>query len=387
MTEKVNTDIRNYFADNEGKAVSDVLSVMGFNFGGRAQDAGIVIVGLKDFEERKGAQLSAEAVTKRAFAHFKDYKDAQITPFLPPAVMELGNASGFDFELEDRGHLGHEALIAARNQLLAMASQDKRLIAVRPNGLDDAPQVHFDIDREKANARAFPSRTSTPRCKAPSVRSMSTSSPARAAPSVSSCRAMCMTGCRSRIWANGISATRMARWHRSGFVHPRWGIGAQKLERYNGVESIEILGEPAPGVSSGQAMAIMEEYARKLPQGIAFEWTSVSFEQQQSAGQAGTLYLVSIIAVLLCLAALYESWTIPFSVVLAVPLGVLGAIAACLMRGQQNDIYFQVGLLTTVGLATKNAILIVEFARERYDQGATLVQAALQASRSACGLF
>jgi multidrug efflux pump len=321
-------------------------------------------------------------VTGRAFAHFATYKGARITPFLPPAVMELGNASGFDFELEDRGHLGHEKLIAARNQLLAMAAKDPRLMAVRPNGLDDMPQAHFVVDREKAEAQG--------------VSIADINSTLQGSFGQLYVNQFTRSGRTKRVFIQGEPDSRMepddlTKWYLrnnqgqmvplSGVVHIDWKIGAQKLERYNGVEAVEILGQGVPGVSTGQAMEIMKEYASKLPAGIASEWTSVSFEQEQSSGQAGKLYAVSIVAVLLCLAALYESAGVPIAVILAVPLGVLGAVLASLLRGLNNDIYFQVGLLTTVGLATKNAILIVEFAREGYDHGRELVDAAIVAAK------
>ena len=382
MTEKVNDDVRRYFETQEKDNVDSVFTVMGFNFGGRAQNAGMAFVNLKDFDQRPNASQSAQAITRRAFAHFRNYSGAIVTPFMPPAVIELGNATGFDFELEDRGHLGHEALIAARNQLLKLASQDPRLVAVRPNGLEDAPQVTLEIDREKADAMGV-SMADINTTVQGSFGSLYVNQFTR-------------SGRTKRVFIQGEAASRMqttdlSTWFvrndagqmvpLSSFVRATWRIGATKLERYNGVEASEILGEPAPGVSSGQAMAIMEQYAATLPKGIGHEWTSVSFEQQQSAGQAGKLYVVSIIAVLLTLAALYESWAIPIAVVLAVPLGVLGVVVATLGLGLQNDIYFQVGLLTTVGLAAKNAILIVEFARERFDRGSTLAEAAVHAAK------
>jgi multidrug efflux pump len=382
MTEKVNDDVRQYFQTQEKDNVDAVFTVMGFNFGGRAQNAGIAFIDLKDFDQRPNASQSAQAVTRRALAHFRNYNGAIVTPFMPPAVIELGNATGFDFELEDRGHLGHAAVIAARNQLLKLASQDLRLVAMRPNGLEDAPQVTLEIDREKADAMGV-SMADINTTVQGSFGSLYVNQFTR-------------SGRTKRVFIQGEAASRMqtadlSQWFvrnnagrmvpLSSFVRATWRIGAQKLERYNGVEASEILGEPASGVSSGQAMAIMEQYAATLPKGIGHEWTSVSFEQQQSAGQAGKLYVVSIIAVLLCLAALYESWAIPMAVILAVPLGVLGAVVATLGSGLQNDIYFQVGLLTTVGLATKNAILIVEFARERFDRGSTLAEAAVHAAK------
>ncbi|MDR3529957.1 MAG: efflux RND transporter permease subunit [Rhodopila sp.] len=382
MTEKVNDDVRKYFAEHEKDTVDSVLTVMGFNFAGRAQNAGIAILSLKDFDDRPKASQTAQAITQRAFAYFSHYNGAVITPFMPPAVMELGNATGFDFELEDRGHLGHQALVNARNELLKLASKDSRLIAVRPNGLEDAPQVILEIDREKAEAMG--------------VSIADINSTIQGSFGSLYVNQFTRSGRTKRVYIQGEDTSRMQtkdldKWYvrnntgkmvpLSSFVRTSWHMGAQKLERFNGVEAIEILGQPAPGVSSGQAMAIMEQYAATLPKGFGHEWASVSYEQQQSAGQAGKLYLVSIIAVLLCLAALYESWAIPIAVILAVPLGVLGAVVATLGKGLENDIYFQVGLLTTVGLATKNAILIVEFAREFFDKGSSLADAAVHAAK------
>jgi multidrug efflux pump len=382
MTEKVNDDVRQYFQTQEKDNVDSVFTVMGFNFGGRAQSAGMAFIGLKDYDQRPNASQSAQAITRRALAHFRNYSGAIVTPFMPPAVMALGDASGFDFELEDRGHLGHAALVAARNQLLKLASQDPRLVAVRPNGLEDAPQVTLEIDRPAAEAMGV-SMADIKTTVQGSFGSLYVNQFTR-------------RGRTKRVFIQGEAASRMqtkdlSTWFvrnnagqrvpLSSFVRVTWRIGPQKLERYNGVDAFEILGEPAPGVSSGQAMTIMEQDATTLPKGIGHEWTSVSFEQQQSAGQAGKLYAVSIIAVLLCLAALYESWAIPMAVILAVPLGVLGAVVVTLGRGLENDIYFQVGLLTTVGLATKNTILIVEFARERFDQGSALAEAAVHAAK------
>jgi multidrug efflux pump len=382
MTEKVNDDVRAYFLDQEKDAVKSVFTVMGFHFGGRAQNAGFAAVGLKDFDHRPNAAQSAQEVTRRALAHFANYSGAIITPFLPPAVMELGNATGFDFELEDRGHLGHQALVSARNQLLELATKDQDLVAVRPNGLEDAPQAALEIDREKAYAMGV-SMADINTTVEGSFGSLYVNEFTR-------------EGRTKRVFIQGMPESRMQtedlrKWYvrnnlgnmvpLSSFVHVTWSIGAQKLERYNGVESVELLGEPAPGVSTGQAMATVEKYAATLPKGVGYEWTSVSYEQQQSAGQAGNLYLISIIVVLLCLAALYESWTIPVAVLLIVPLGALGSAAGSLIFGLENDIYFQVGLLTTVGLATKNAILIVEFAKEAFEKGSTLADAAVHAAR------
>jgi multidrug efflux pump len=382
LTEKANTKIRNYFLTQEKDSVDAVFTAYGFNFGGRAQNAGFAAILLKNWDARTKASQSAAAITARAYAHFAGYEGAQIVPFLPPPVMELGNASGFDFELENRGGLSHTEFLAARNKLLQMAGADHRLVAVRPNGLEDAPQYVLDIDREKADAFG--------------VTDSDINTTVQAAFGSAYVNQFTLRGRTKRVFLQGEVSARMEpsdlnKWFvrnmrgqevpLSAFVHAEWKLGPQKLERFNGVPSFEILGQPAPGVSTGAAMQIMQDYAAKLPPAIGYEWTSVSYEQQQTAGQATKLYAVSIIVVLLCLAALYESWPIPVAVMLVVPLGVLGAILATLLRGLDNDIYFQVGLLTTVGLATKNAILIVEFAKEHFDAGASLMDAALHASK------
>jgi multidrug efflux pump len=382
LTEKANTDVRNYFLTQEKDSVDSVFTAYGFNFGGRAQNAGFAAILLKDWDARTKASQTASAITARALQHFASYEGAQIVPFLPPPVMELGNASGFDFELEDRGGLSHAVFLAARNKFLAMAGADPRLVAVRPNGLEDAPQYVLDIDREKGDAFG--------------VTDADINTTVQAAFGSAYVNQFTLRGRTKRVFLQGEVSARMEpsdlnKWFvrnirgqevpLSAFVHAEWKLGPQKLERFNGVPSFEILGQPATGVSTGTAMQLMQDYAAKLPPAVGYEWTSVSYEQEQSAGQAGKLYAVSIIVVLLCLAALYESWPIPFAVMLVVPLGVLGAILATLLRGLDNNIYFQVGLLTTVGLATKNAILIVEFAKEHFDAGASLTAAALHASK------
>jgi multidrug efflux pump len=367
---------------HEKDSVKYVFTAYGFNFGGRAQSAGFAAILLKDWNARTKPSQSAQAIVARAYRHFASYEGAQVVPFLPPPVMELGNASGFDFELENRGGLSHAAFLAARNKLLGLAAADHRLVAVRPNGLEDAPQYVLDIDREKADALG--------------VTNADINTTVQAAFGSAYVNQFTLRGRTKRVFLEGEVSARMEpsdlkKWFvrnitgqevpLSGFIHASWKMGPQKLERFNGVPSFEILGAPAAGVSTGEAMQVMQQLVTKLPPGVGSEWSSVSYEQQRSAGQATKLYVVSIVVVLLCLAALYESWPIPIAVMLVVPLGVLGAILATLLRGLNNDIYFQVGLLTTVGLATKNAILIVEFAKEHFDTGATLAHAALHASK------
>lgn len=294
----------------------------------------------------------------------------------------MGNASGFDLELEDRGQLGRDNLIAARNQLLGMAAQDPRLMAVRPNGLDDAPQYKLRINREKAQALGV------------SISDLNTTlQGAFGSPYVNQ---FTRKGRVKQVYVQGQPDARMlpsdlGRWYArntSGYMVPfdafldgTWTLGPQKVEGYNGLTSAEILGAPAPGVSTGEAMAAMASLVAKLPQGIGSEWTGLSYEEEKAGSQTGPLYAISLIMILLCLAALYESWPVPFAVLLVVPLGVLGAIVATLAKGLDNGVYFQVGLLTTVGLAVKNAILIVEFAKTFYDSGAPLVEAAIKAAQ------
>ncbi|WP_046899442.1 efflux RND transporter permease subunit [Gluconobacter oxydans] len=382
ITERANADVRDYALTQEGKIVTEVLSVMGFHFGGRSQSAGIIVVKLKPVDDRTARSESAQALVDRINAHFANYPAARVVAFLPPPVIELGNASGFDFELTNPEGLPYEDFARQRDRLLEMARGDQRLVAVRLNGLDDAPQWFMDVSRERANAY--------------SVTNADINDTIGAAFGASYINQFNLNGRDKRVFMEGeISARQqprdLAKWFvrnasgqmvpLSAFITPKWTMGALKLDLYDGVPAFEILGAPAPGVSSGEAMRIMEGYAAQLTPGLSHEWTSISFEQQQSSGQAGKLYVISLLVVVLCLAALYESWTIPVSVMLVVPLGILGAALASYVRGLSNDIYFQVGLLTTVGLATKNAILIVEFAKEHYDGGASLEEAALHAAK------
>jgi multidrug efflux pump len=302
--------------------------------------------------------------------------------FAPPAALELGNASGFDFELKDQGNLGHEKLMQARNQLLGMASKDPALVAVRPNGLDDEPQYRIEIDREKASALGL------------TIADINNT--IAAAWGSSYVNDFLDRGRVKKVYIQGRPESRMLpqdldSWYvRNGssqmvpfsaFAHGGWTYGSPKLERYDGVPSLEILGAPAPGQSTGTAMAEMEKLAAALPAGIGYDWTGLSYEEKQAGSKAMLLYALSLAIVFLCLAALYESWTIPAAVLLVVPLGILGQVLATLVRGLDNDIYFQVGLLTTIGLSAKNAILIVEFAKENYEQGRSLVDAAVLAAR------
>jgi multidrug efflux pump len=359
-----------------------VLTVAGFNFAGTGQNSGLLFIKLRNWSERGKDSQSVTAIAQRAMQFFASVKQAMIIAVVPPAVMELGNAAGFDLQLQNRGGLSHEAFLAARNQLLGQASQNPALVGVRPNGVEDAPQFRLNIDREKASALSV------------SIADINqTLSTAWASTYVND---FVDRGRVKRVYVQGEPASRMQPedlnlWYVrnargdmvpfSAFATGEWTYGPQKLVRFNGVPSYQIQGAAAPGRSSGEAMQIMEDLISRLPSGVGFEWTGLSYEERLSGSQAPALYAISLAVVFLCLAALYESWTIPVTVLLVVPLGVLGAVLATLARGMANDTYFQVGLLTTIGLAAKSAVLIVEFAKENFDRGQGLREAVMQAAR------
>jgi multidrug efflux pump len=381
-TQQVLDDVADYFEKSEAGNVQGVFEVAGFSFGGRGQNAGLIFVKLKDWSDRPGDQNRVQAIAGRAMVRFRQIKDAQVFAFAPPAVLELGNATGFDFEILDRANLGHDKLMAARNQLLQATAKDKRLMAVRPNGINDEPQYTIVIDREKANAQSL------------SIADINTT--LSAAWGSAYVNDFVDRGRVKRVYMQGETDSRMLpdqldNWYVrnalgqmvkfSSFATGRWTYGSPKLERYGGIPSIEILGSPAPGLSSGTAIAAMREIASNLPAGFDYAWTALSYEEQKSGSQTGLLYSGSLIVVFLCLAALYESWSIPVAVLLVVPLGVVGAVLATFMRGLDNDVYFQVGLLTTIGLSAKNAILIVEFAKANFEAGMELAEAAAVAAR------
>ncbi len=381
-TEAVAKQIEHHLFVDEKSNVESAFLVSGFNFGGAGQNVGMAFTQLKDWKQRKGAANHAPAIAARAMGALSKIRDAQVFPFIPPAVQELGNATGFDFELEDRGGLGHPALVAARNQLLGMAAQDPKLAGVRPNGQEDTPQLHVDVDLARAGALGLN--------QADIDDTLST------AWGSSYVNQFIDRGRVKRVFMQGDAPYRMApddldRWYVrtssgsmapfSSFSRTRWTYGPSRLENYNGRPSMEIQGQPAPGFSSGAAMDEMETLAKRLPSGVGFEWTGLSYQERLSGAQAPMLYALSLLVVFLCLAALYESWTIPLAVMLVIPLGVTGAVLAANLRGLYNDIYFQVGLLTTIGLSAKNAILIVEFAVAGEKAGASPLKAAVEAAK------
>ncbi|MBL0623823.1 efflux RND transporter permease subunit [Aeromonas veronii] len=381
-TEVVLADMRDYFLKNEKDNVDSVLTVSGFSFAGSGQNAGMAFIKLKDWSERKSPDRSANAIIGRAMGYLFSIKEAQVFAFNLPPIPELGTATGFDFFLQDRGGIGHDKLMAARNQLLGMAAQDPTLVRVRPNGMEDTPQLDIKIDYEKALAQGLSiadiNNTLATAWGSSYVNDfvdrgrikkvyMQADAPFRMNPE------------DLKLWYVRNAAGQMVPF--SAFASTEWSFGSPRLERYNGVPAMEIVGEAAPGKSTGDAMAAIEQMVKQLPEGVGIEWTGLSFQERQAGSQAPALYAISLLVVFLCLAALYESWSIPFSVMLVVPLGVLGAILAATLRGLENDVYFQVGLLTTIGLSAKNAILIVEFAKELYDKGMGLGEAVVEAAR------
>jgi multidrug efflux pump len=361
--------------------VQSMVGVLGFSFSGQGQNAALAFVTLKDWSERTGPGNAAQAVAGRAFGALSGIRDAFIFPLSPPPIPELGSSSGFSFRLQDRGGLGHDALLAARNQLLGMASQSKLLTQVRPDGLEDAPQLQIDIDRDRANALGvgFDSIGTAIGTALGSSYINDFPSGGRLQRVVVQADAAARMQPEDLLRINVVNNQGQAL-PLSAFASTRWVVGPMQTVRYNGYPAMRISGSAAEGVSTGQAMAEMEALAAKLPQGFGFEWTGQSREEKLAGSQAVILYAFAILAVFLALAALYESWSIPLAVVLVVPLGVIGVLLATMMRGYANDVYFQVGLITIIGLSAKNAILIIEFAKDLQAQGKGLIEAALAAA-------
>ncbi|MBX9989553.1 efflux RND transporter permease subunit [Phreatobacter oligotrophus] len=381
-TQRALDDLARYLREEESPVVDSFFAINGFSFGGRGQNSGLGFISLKDWDSRRGRQNTAQALTERINTRFARYQDALIIASTPPAVRELGNASGFSLQLVDRNGLGHEALMAARDELLRLAAGNPVVSRVRANGLNDEAQFRLIIDWERASALGL------------SVTDINTT--LATAWGSTYVNDFMDRGRVKRVFMQGQPDARMVpadldKWFVrnaqgqmvpfSAFGRTSWEFGSPRLERFNGIASREIQGLPGAGFTTGQAMDEMERLVARLPGGFGFEWSGISFQERQSSGQALALYALSLLVVFLCLAALYESWSIPTAVILAVPLGVLGAVFATWAGGMSNDVYFQVGLLATIGLTAKNAILIVEFAREGFNQGASLVEAAEEAAR------
>jgi hydrophobe/amphiphile efflux-1 (HAE1) family protein len=382
QSDEVLKKMEKHFFEDEKDLVEGGFGVLGFSFSGNAQNQVLMFLKLKDWEERKQPQQKVKAIQGRAMGTLMQIKEAFAFAFAPPAVLELGTATGFDLRLVDLGGLGHEALMNAQGQMLGMCMQNPIVATVRPNGLADTSVFQIDIDQEKASALGL---------------------------SLADINATLSTVWGSsyvndfidknrvkKVMVQGDAPFRMVpedinRWYVrnkeggmvpfSAFASAKWELGSPKLERFNGAPSVAILGEPAAGHSSGEAMKEVEKMAKQLPPGIGVAWGGLSYEEQLSGSKSTSLYIIALLMVFLCLAALYESWAIPFSVMMDMPLGALGVVAATQWRGMPNDIYFQIGLITIIGLSAKNAILVVEFAKEHFDRGATLIEAALHAVR------
>lgn len=383
-TQKVLDQVTHYYLNNEKANVESVFTVNGFSFSGQGQNSGMAFVSLKPWEERNGEENSVEAVIARATRAFSQIRDGLVFPFNMPAIVELGTATGFDFELIDQGGLGHDALTKARNQLLGMvAKHPDLLVRVRPNGLEDTPQFKLDVDQEKAQALGISlsdiNETISAALGGYYVNDFIDRGRVKKVYVQADAQFRMLPGDINNLYVRSANGEMVPF---STFSSARWIYGSPRLERYNGMPSMELLGEAAPGRSTGEAMSLMENLASQLPNGIGYDWTGMSYQERLSGNQEPALYAISLIVVFLCLAALYESWSIPFSVMLVVPLGVVGALLAASLRGLNNDVYFQVGLLTTIGLSAKNAILIVEFAKDLMEkEGRGLIEATLEASR------
>ena len=382
-TNAVMDQLTQYYQNQEADNIESVFAISGFSFMGSGQNAGMAFVKLKDWDDRKGDENTAQSIANRAMAMNMMIPEASlIFPMAPPPIQGFGNASGFDMQLKDVGGVGHQALLDARNQLMGMAMQNPTIAMIRPGGQEDAPKLKLDINQEQAAAHGVPLATIN-----------STISQAWGGSYVND---FIDRGRIKRVYIQGEPDSRVVpedinRWYvrnnagemvsLGAFSTSHWEYGSPSLSRYNGVSSMALTGSAAPGMSTGDAMAAMEQMAAQLPEGIDYEWTGLSLEQQKSGGQAPLLYAISVLVIFLCLAALYESWSVPFSVILVIPLGVIGALLLTKMHGLANDVYLQVAVLTVVGLSAKNAILIIEFAKEIQESGKTLKESVMQAAR------
>jgi hydrophobe/amphiphile efflux-1 (HAE1) family protein len=382
QTQEVMARVRDYFLEHEKDAVESCMTVSGRNFSGRGQNAGMAFIKLKDWNLRKRPDLNVTALAGRAMRVFSRIRNAMVYAFPPPAVIELGIAKGFDFQLLDRGGLGHAKLMAARNQLLGMAAKDPVLTKVRPNGLEDVSEYRIDVDWEKAGALGLPitaiHNTISAAFGSAYVNDFIQGGRVKKVFVQADAPFRMLPKDLEKLYVRN-NAGKMVPF--SSFASGHWSSGSPKLERFNGFPSINIQGEAAPGRSSGEAMNAMEEFIRQLPRGFGYDWTGLSYQERQAGTQVAPLYAFSILVIFLCLAALYESWPIPISILMSLPLGVIGGVIASSLRHLPNDIYFQIGLLTTLGLTTKNAILIVQFAKTRVEQGMNLIEATLEGAK------
>ena len=383
-TQQILDQVQQYYLTKEKANVESVFTVNGFSYSGQGQNSGMAFISLKPWDERPGAENGVAAIVGRASIAFSHIKDGMIYPFNLPAIIELGTATGFDFELIDQANLGHIELTKARNQLLGMAKEHPDLLErVRPNGLEDTPQFKLDVDQEKAQALGVSlsdiNQTISTALGGTYVNDFIDHGRVKKVYAQADAPFRMLPGDINNLYVRSTNGEMVPF---SAFSTSRWISGSPRLERYNGMPSMEIVGESVRGKSSGEAMAMMESMAQRLPSGIGYDWTGMSYQERLSGNQAPALYAISLIVVFLCLAALYESWSIPFSVMLVVPLGVIGALLGASLSGLNNDVYFQVGLLTTIGLSAKNAILIVEFAKDLMEkEGKGVIEATLEASR------
>jgi HAE1 family hydrophobic/amphiphilic exporter-1 len=382
QTQAVVDQVAQYIQANESACVEGAMGIVGMGMGGQAQNQGMLYIRMKDWDQRKGPALSAQALTGRIMMRFGGLRNARVLAFPPPAVIELGTATGFDSELVDFGNLGHSALMAARDQLIALSNKDSRLVRVRHNGLDDVPQFRVDVDWDKAGALGVPisdihDAISTA-FGGTYVNNFVKGGRAKRVFAQSDAQYRMLPEDLNRIYVKSSSGEMVPF---SAFASTRWSYGSPRLERFNGFPSLNITGEPAPGQSSGQAMQAMEDLVGKLPKGLRLDWNALSYQERMATNQGPMLYAFSILVIFLCVAALYESWTIPFVNLLMLPLGVFGALLATTMRDMPNNVYFQIGFLTTLGLSTKNAILIIQFIKQQLAQGKELTDATLAAVR------
>ncbi|MDD4240255.1 MAG: efflux RND transporter permease subunit, partial [Smithellaceae bacterium] len=382
QTTEITKQIEKYFQENEKEAVEMIMSITGVGFSGRSQNNGMVFIRLKDWHLRDRADLKAPAIAQRAMGALSTIRNAMVFTFMPPPVVELGTSLGFDFQLLDRGGLGHKALMEGQYQLLGLTAQDPRVAKVRPNSMADVPEYRIDVDWEKAGALGVPissiHRTLSAAFGSAYVNDFVQGGRVKRVYIQADAPYRMLPKDLEKLYVRNTQG-RMVPF--SSFAKGRWTSGAPRLTRFNGFPSINIWGEPAPGRSSGEAMQAMEEAVAKLPSGFGFDWSGLSYQERMSSSQAPLLYAFSIFVIFLCLAALYESWTIPISILLVLPLGVIGGIIASSLRGLANDVYFQIGLLTTLGLTTKNAILIVQFAKSGLEKGMGLLEATLEGAK------